>query len=52
MIEWCSVEDDGLIVANVIKTGKCIGVSDGSFKDEFGTACWIIQDKDAVGQIK
>ena len=41
-----------MIVANAIRTGKCIGVSDGSFKDEFGTACWIIQGEDAVSQIK
>ena len=51
-IERCPIEDDGLIVANAIRTGKCIGVSDGSFKDEFGTACWILQGEDAVGQIK
>ena len=51
-IEQCSVEDDGVIVANAIRNGKCIGVSDGSYNDEFGTACWIIQGEDAVGQIK
>ena len=51
-IERCSVEDDGVTVANAIRNGKCIGVSDGSFKDEFGTACWIIQGEDVVSQIK
>ena len=41
-----------MIVANAIRTGKCIGVSDGSFEDEFGTACWIIQGEDVVSPIK
>ena len=27
-----------------IRDGKVIGVSDGSFKDKLGTACWILED--------
>jgi hypothetical protein len=38
-------------IANAIK-GNGIGVSDGSFKDKFGTACWILQGETADGEIK
>ena len=26
-----------------------MGVSDGSFKDQFGTACWILKPKEQAG---
>ena len=28
-----------------IEEGKAVAVSDGSFKEEFGTACWIIENE-------
>ena len=32
------------MIVNDIISGNAIGVSDGSFKDEFGTAAWVIED--------
>ena len=35
------------LIDNIIKSikdGSAVGVSDGSFKLKFGTACWIIED--------
>ena len=44
--------DNGAIVAEAILQGTCTGVCDGSFKNEFGTACWTIQsDTGPSGQI-
>ena len=45
-IERFSADDDGEAVAEAIRRGSCIGVSDGSFKDHFGTACWILKASD------
>ena len=33
---------EGIIID--IKEGKAVAVSDRSFKEEFGTACWIIEN--------
>ena len=44
-IERCVSTDDGKSVADALRRGDCIGVSDGSFKDQFGTACWRLQVK-------
>ena len=34
----------GAGIAAALQEGKCIGVSDGSFKAQFGTAAWILVD--------
>ena len=34
-----------------IKDGTTIGVSDGSFKDNFGTACWILENASGTERI-
>ena len=34
-----------------IKQGTAVGVSDGSFKDEYGTACWIMEDAQGLERI-
>ena len=34
-----------------IKNGTAIGVSDGSFKDEFGTAAWVIENVEGTQRI-
>ena len=47
-----SNEDDGKAVAESIKNGCCIAISDGSFKDEFGTASWIVQGEDEFGSLE
>jgi hypothetical protein len=44
--------DDGATIADAIRQGNAIGVSNGSFKDKFGTACWILQGETADGEIK
>jgi hypothetical protein len=51
-IERFSSIDDGAIISEAICQGKGVGVSDGSFKDSFGTACWIIQGDSDLGEIK
>ena len=37
-------------VVDAIRHGKCIGVSDGSFKGQFGTACWVLTSQDEDDQ--
>ena len=44
--------DDGKAVAESIKNGCCVAISDGSFKDEFGTASWIVQGEDEFGSLE
>ena len=44
-IERYTSVDDGKAVAEAIRRGACMGVSDGSFKDQFGTACWSLMIK-------
>ena len=51
-VERFQSTDDGDTIADAIRHGKGIGVSDGSFKDQFGTACWILQGETAGGEIK
>ena len=43
--------DEGTSIAAAIKAGECTAVSDGSFKQEFGTACWTIQGNSEAGRI-
>jgi hypothetical protein len=45
---WATVDfmttDNSTAIAAVLTSGTClVAVSDGSFKNEFGTASWIIQ---------
>ena len=48
-IERFKSDDEGKSVADAIKKGCCMGVSDGSFKGHFGMACWILKPKDQAG---
>ena len=48
-IERFKSDDEGQSVADAIKKVCCMGVSDGSFKDHFGMACWILKPKDQAG---
>ena len=43
--------DGGQYVAEAIENGTCIAVSDGSFKEQFGTASWSIQGPTEVHQL-
>jgi hypothetical protein len=42
-------EDDGRAVATSISNGSFLAISDGSFKDQHGTASWIVQGEDSFG---
>jgi hypothetical protein len=35
--------DDGLTIAQAIRDGTAIGISDGSFKDGFGMTPWVLE---------
>jgi len=35
--------DNGRAIAAAIRQGTCKAVSDGSFKEEHGTACWVLE---------
>jgi len=48
--EACLVEDNGERFAEAIRAGTAIAVSDGSFKDKFGTAACIFQDESGAGR--
>ncbi len=43
--------DDGSMIAQAILHGDAIAVSDGSFKDHYGTAVWVIEGGDQRGRI-
>jgi hypothetical protein len=43
--------DDGDTVAKAIRAGVAVAVSDGSFKDAFGTAAWVIQGETTEGEV-
>jgi hypothetical protein len=42
-IESCRVDDDGRYVAQAIREGTALAVSDGSFKDAVGTAGFVVE---------
>ncbi len=53
--KWCfeavSLADNGQTVAQAIREGIAIAVSDGSCKDSYGTAAWVIEGADQHGRI-
>jgi hypothetical protein len=49
--EWLDVSDEGVIVADAIRNHAAIAVSDGSYKEEYGTAAWVIEGDSAIGRI-
>jgi hypothetical protein len=42
------VTDDGSAIAAAIREGRCVSVSDGSFKDQYGTSAWAIEAESSV----
>ena len=44
-------EDEATNLAEAIKNGTAIAVSDGSFSNEFGTASWVIEGANSHGRI-
>ena len=43
--------DNGNIIADSIRQGSCVAISDGSFKNSYGTACWSLQGDTDEGRI-
>jgi hypothetical protein len=43
--------DNGQTIAEAIRNGSAIAVSDGSYKDKFGTAAWALEGKTALHRI-
>jgi hypothetical protein len=35
--------DQGVTIAQALRSREAIAVSDGSFKNEYGTAAWVIE---------
>ncbi len=52
---WCvdnlALHDDGDIIAEAIRNRTAIAVSDGSFKDTYGTAAWVLEGDSSDGRI-
>jgi hypothetical protein len=52
---WCVsnalIQGDGNDTAQAILQGEAIAVSNGSFKDQYGTAAWVIEGNDHRGRI-
>jgi hypothetical protein len=42
------ITDEGSAIANAIRDGRCVSVSDGSFKDQYGTSVWAIEAESSV----
>ena len=38
-------------IVNCIREGTAVGVSDGSFKEEYGTAAWVLENKTGTQRI-
>lgn len=52
---WCfdriELSDDGFTLAKAIKQGDAIVISNGSFKEQFGTASWELEGGSSDGRI-
>jgi hypothetical protein len=46
------VTDEGSAIADAIRDGRCVSVSDGSFKDQYGTSAWAIEAESSVDPCK
>jgi hypothetical protein len=42
------ITDEGSAIAAAIREGRCVSVSDGSFKDQYGTSAWAIEAESSV----
>jgi hypothetical protein len=50
-VERFAVTDGGRTLAEAIRQGQAIAVSDGSYKDDFGTAAYVLEGKTAANRI-
>ncbi len=52
---WCfqslDIPDDFNIIAEAIRNRSAVSVSNGSFKEGYGTAAWVIEGDDARGRL-
>jgi hypothetical protein len=52
---WCMdhllMDDNGFTIVQALQNREAIAVSDGSFKNEYGTAAWVIEGADSHGRI-
>jgi hypothetical protein len=52
---WCfshlDLSDDGHTLATAIKEGDAIAISNGSFRDQYGTAAWVLEGSNSNGRI-
>jgi hypothetical protein len=46
-----AMEDDGITIAQALKNKAAIAVSDGSFKDSYGTAAWVVEGLNSYGRM-
>ncbi len=53
--KWCfahmEMEDEGQVLAKAITQGEAIAISDGSYKDTYGTAAWVFKGAAATGRV-
>jgi hypothetical protein len=46
------VSDEGKMMGRAIQDGACIGVSDGSFKEEWGSPSWVLEGSTPASRIR
>ena len=55
-VRWalCDIaaSDNGVVIAQALRDGTAVAVSDGSFKDKFGTAAWVIEGRRSDGWLE
>lgn len=51
-VQQVRCSDNGAKIVEAIRNGTCIAVSDGSFKDEYGTAAWVLEGRTSEGRIE
>ncbi len=49
--KWCMENGDGSHIAQAIREGVAIAISDGSYQDTYGTASWVIEGQDSSGRL-
>ena len=47
-----AASDNGVVIAQALRDGTAVAVSDGSFKDKFGTAAWVIEGRRSDGWVE
>ena len=50
-VQNCQIQDNGDTIADALRNGTAIGVSDGSYKLNFGTASWVLEGPTSHGRI-